>query len=113
MQCSNHIKKDEEYIYDTEGKKAYCLKHESINSQVTEKSGFGGGKPRSYGTPQRSADDLLQIEMNWLTVILPAIIKTYDENFKELKTEMSVTEWIKINQEIYMDKFGPVTPAIK
>jgi len=43
MGCENKITVGSDYIYDTEGKIAYCLNHDEVNSKVVEKSYNKGG----------------------------------------------------------------------
>lgn len=105
--CHIHIKKDDEYIYDTEAKKAYCTTHESINSKVQEKKSGGGSGFKSYGTPQRTPEDMVQIHGQWIKIVLPSIIESWKTVEEPIGSagNLSFKDWLKMNQEIYLDRF--------
>ncbi len=111
MKCSNTWKKDEEYIWDTEGKKAYCLKHEEINSKVV-KSGGGGGFQKASMPLCRPIDEAIGASQQFNQIVVPMIRQQAKEDFdvdspdKDLLRKR-IDFWTEIYLENFLGKLRP------
>ncbi len=77
QRCPNIWKKDEDYIWDTDGKKAYCCKHDDINAKVS-KSGGQGGFNRGSMPLHRETEDGLKACGIFEIQITQSILKTVE-----------------------------------
>lgn len=103
QRCPNTWKFEEEYIYDTDGKKAYCCKHDEINSKVTQGGGFkGGGYQKATMPLHRETEDGLKACGAFAKTVVPAI-KESIEALKDLgvSTEKIYDSFVAI----YLGKF--------
>ena len=110
MKCGTSYKKGDEYIFDTEGKKGYCLNHQEINDKVTapqSKSGGYGGKP--FGVALcRTPDEALQAIKIWHEAVIPMIIETAKKLSQgDTVPDGMITDVTRTYEEIFLGKHTP------
>lgn len=72
--CENRIEFRDEYIFDTDGKKGYCLKHDEINSKVAAKPTGKG----FYRIPISKAPEILNVALGLSDTVLKRVDGTVD-----------------------------------
>lgn len=110
MKCGTSYKKGDEYIFDTEGKKGYCLNHQEINDKITapqSKSGGYRGKP--FGAPLcRTPDEALQAVKIWHETVIAMILETAKKFSKgDNVADGMITDVTRIYEEIFLGKHTP------
>lgn len=93
MKCSNTWKKDEDYIWDTDGRKAYCTKHDDINSKIVEGGGKGGFSRGSSMPLCRPLEEAVNATTQFHAVVVPMIRQ-------QAKTDNDATE----GKDVYLDR---------
>ncbi len=108
LQCSNQIKVGDDYVYDTDARKAYCAKHEDINSKIAAKP-QGGGGGFGKGIPLcRSPEEGITAIKIWNDNVIPLIVPTAKKIYGDTPKPEQVELIMKSFQEIFLGKFHPV-----
>jgi hypothetical protein len=107
MKCSNKFKKDDEYLYDTDAKKGYCMSHEELNKKAVENKGSGGGYGGRGNMPLcRDANEGLDACQKFNEAVVPMIQATQDKFKKEGMTDLVSPEKVfEAYLSIFVGKF--------
>jgi len=112
MKCGSEILKDQEYLYDTDAKKGYCLKHEELNKKVVESTGRPGGWKGGGGVQLcRPVPEAMEAITLWHKTVIPMIDETVKKlcgNSPELKMYRENFETVaRQYEEIFLGKHTP------
>ena len=106
MKCSNTWKKDEDYIWDTDNKKAFCTKHDELNSKVVEGGGKGGFSRGASMPLCRPLEEAVNAIKQFHEVVVPMIRQQAQEDIKsDHVSNDQITTRIDFWTEIYLENF--------
>ena len=105
MRCQNTWKKDEDYVWDTEGKKAYCTKHDEINAKIVKTEGRGGGFKPSMPLC-RPIDEAIGASQQFNQIVVPMIRQQAKEDLGDADAvQGTLANRIDFWTEIYLENF--------